>query len=226
MGRYDVMQVCRNGHVITENYVSMPEFRKDFCPECGQSTITKCVNCNSDIPGDYHVEGVFYLSDEEPIAPKICTKCGSKFPWYERVVNEAEARKLKREKKEMMKNMKGMKIEVKGHGNVVNLGDISDSTISNTVTIKKSVDDNLGKALEELTNAIEKADDIDDEMKKAHLEQLRTLSEQALLEEDKRLPKSVLEPMISFGLGALSSVGSVASIWGTWGDTIKSFFIG
>ncbi|MBD3708590.1 DUF2321 domain-containing protein [Klebsiella pneumoniae] len=35
MGHYDIQQVCLNGHQVTANYSSSPEFRRDFCATCG-----------------------------------------------------------------------------------------------------------------------------------------------------------------------------------------------
>lgn len=79
MGRYDVMQVCLNGHQITDSYNRYPEFRKDYCPKCGAETINKCPSCGKPIKGEYHVSGII-LSRKTPI-PVICEYCGSDFPW-------------------------------------------------------------------------------------------------------------------------------------------------
>lgn len=80
MGTYDVMQVCLNGHKITDNYISSPEFRKPFCPKCGASTIHKCPSCKEDIKGDYHVPGVVSFGRSKSV-PQICEYCGNDFPW-------------------------------------------------------------------------------------------------------------------------------------------------
>ncbi|MBL3307802.1 DUF2321 domain-containing protein, partial [Klebsiella pneumoniae] len=45
MGHYDIQQVCLNGHQVTANYSSSPEFRRDFCATCGEKTITRCPSC-------------------------------------------------------------------------------------------------------------------------------------------------------------------------------------
>ena len=82
MGYYDVMQVCLNGHQITDNYNRYPEHRKDFCDKCGEKTITRCPKCNEPIRGDYHVEGV--LAIKETPVPEFCHKCGAPYPWTER----------------------------------------------------------------------------------------------------------------------------------------------
>ncbi|MEA5427975.1 DUF2321 domain-containing protein [Arcicella lustrica] len=80
---YDTMQVCLNGHLITDNYHSSPEFRKSFCTECGEKTIINCPNpqCNNEIKGDYHVPGIVVLSGESTPVPDICEYCGQDFPW-------------------------------------------------------------------------------------------------------------------------------------------------
>jgi len=81
MGQYDVMQVCLNGHRITENYNRFPEFRKNHCTQCGASTITACQNCGKAIKGDYHIEGVIDLISGLTLVPDICENCGKDFPW-------------------------------------------------------------------------------------------------------------------------------------------------
>lgn len=78
---YDTMQVCLNGHLITDNYHSSPEFRKNFCTECGETTIIACPNCKTEIKGDYHVPGVLDLSGISTPVPDICENCGTGFPW-------------------------------------------------------------------------------------------------------------------------------------------------
>jgi DNA-directed RNA polymerase subunit N (RpoN/RPB10) len=77
---HDVQQVCLNGHQITANYNSSPEFRKSFCAECGERTIHQCPNCNRPIKGEYHVDGVFAIITTE--VPTHCEHCGQPFPWH------------------------------------------------------------------------------------------------------------------------------------------------
>ncbi len=80
MGDYDVQQVCLKGHQTTDNYNKYPEFRKSFCPSCGEKTIHQCPHCNHPIKGDYHVDGVFGIPSTEPV-PTHCENCGEPFPW-------------------------------------------------------------------------------------------------------------------------------------------------
>ena len=91
MGYYDVAQVCLNGHIITRNAESAPEFRRRFCPKCGEPTITKCPHCQSPIPGEYHVEGVVVVTRHTPPPPKFCHACGAPYPWTERKIKAAKA---------------------------------------------------------------------------------------------------------------------------------------
>ncbi len=128
--------------------------------------------------------------------------------------------------KEKMERLKGAKIEInlKGHGNLINLGSIINSTIKNTIKLKEDGNDAVAKAIDNLTNAINDANDINDEDKEKFLEQLKFLSDQALIDKENRISLSVLEPIIKYGLGSLNAIGSVASIWGLWGEVIKNFF--
>lgn len=80
MGRYDVMQVCLNGHQITDSYNSNPEFRQNYCEQCGAETITECQECGANIKGDYKVEGVIAPGSNTDV-PDFCHECGEPYPW-------------------------------------------------------------------------------------------------------------------------------------------------
>ena len=79
MGTYDVMQVCLQGHKITERYQSSPEHRQDYCEDCGSETITSCQECGAEIEGHYDVEGVVAPSDKD--VTSYCHDCGEPYPW-------------------------------------------------------------------------------------------------------------------------------------------------
>lgn len=85
---YDVMQVCLNGHTITDSLRSSPEFGRRHCPQCGEPTIHKCLKCNADIPGDLHVPGVLALTTSIPKAPLNCGNCGVAFPWAKKQMRQ------------------------------------------------------------------------------------------------------------------------------------------
>ncbi|MDI1258297.1 DUF2321 domain-containing protein [Aquabacterium sp.] len=82
---YDAQQVCLNGHQQTDRYYGSPEFRREFCEECGASTVHKCSNCLADILGDYSVPGVIAFGCTTPVPP-FCRGCGVKFPWTDRLI--------------------------------------------------------------------------------------------------------------------------------------------
>ncbi len=75
--KYDVMQICLNGHKITGKYHSRPHFRQKHCAQCGAETITNCPKCSSEIRGDF--EGGWDFHD----IPDHCENCGEQFPWTE-----------------------------------------------------------------------------------------------------------------------------------------------
>lgn len=80
MGRYETMQVCLNGHTITDSYESSPAMRQSRCDECGEETITRCPNCNTRIRGEYKTEGVVAITGlKEP--SDHCHECGEPYPW-------------------------------------------------------------------------------------------------------------------------------------------------
>lgn len=79
MGVYRVGQVCLNGHAITDAADAHPELREAYCSKCGAETTTTCKECGAGIRGDYHVDGVFAVS--EYVAPRFCHACGRAYPW-------------------------------------------------------------------------------------------------------------------------------------------------
>ena len=81
MGYYDVQQVCLNGHQITDRFNTAPQFRRDFCANCGAKTIHECPSCRRPIPGDYHADEVVFLGGPSTPVPPHCEHCGQRFPW-------------------------------------------------------------------------------------------------------------------------------------------------
>lgn len=84
---HDMMQVCLNGHQITDFAESMPEFRKAFCSDCGAKTITACPECNMSIQGHYRSSGV--LSAYAAPVPNNCHACGTAYPWRQQALAAA-----------------------------------------------------------------------------------------------------------------------------------------
>jgi hypothetical protein len=78
----DVMQVCRNGHVITDLLQSYPERGLAHCDRCGATTIDRCLTCGQVILGATFVPGLLPVGTLA--APKCCASCGASFPWSER----------------------------------------------------------------------------------------------------------------------------------------------
>src|SRR6188474_3419978 len=87
MGEYNVAQICRNGHVVTEYAASQPATREKFCARCGSPTILACEHCEATIRGDYQVPGVIGFSHYE--RPAFCHNCGQPYPWTEGALEAA-----------------------------------------------------------------------------------------------------------------------------------------
>ena len=83
MGQYDAQQVCLNGHQITDSYYRHAQHRATHCKQCGASTIHQCPACGTDIKGDYHVDGAFFVAGGSAEIPTHCESCGVPFPWAE-----------------------------------------------------------------------------------------------------------------------------------------------
>src|ERR1700751_51662 len=69
----DVMQVCRNGHVITDLLQTYPDRGLSHCDRCGAATLDRCPTCGLEIPGAVPV------ARSQP--PEFCSGCGAPFPW-------------------------------------------------------------------------------------------------------------------------------------------------
>lgn len=76
-GRYDVAQICPNGHVINPQALAHPEVNKQFCDQCGEQTLTACESCQKPIQGLHYTRGFNYRY----YTPRFCHNCGSMFPW-------------------------------------------------------------------------------------------------------------------------------------------------
>lgn len=90
MGHFDQMQVCRNGHQITDSARSAPEFRRNFCAECGAATIDQCDDCGAEIKGNYNVKSVIAITGPTPV-PHYCDNCGKPYPWQQSAIENLEA---------------------------------------------------------------------------------------------------------------------------------------
>jgi hypothetical protein len=75
----DVMQVCANGHVITDLLHSHPEQARDHCDRCGAATLERCRTCGRELPGAIPVPGLVPVGVRRP--PQHCPTCGASFPW-------------------------------------------------------------------------------------------------------------------------------------------------
>ena len=82
---YELAQICMNGHVVTDTARDYPQRTSKVCRECGEATITTCPGCNSEIPGEYIVPGV-YSAVSHFRKPAYCGSCGRAFPWTERAL--------------------------------------------------------------------------------------------------------------------------------------------
>jgi hypothetical protein len=107
---YDTAEICKNGHVITLHYESLPIERKSYCPLCNAATIHECPTCREKIQGCYHVgkrtltsfncfepgqEQYSYhtyciTQPEQYVLPAYCYHCGKPFPWTDALISEAD----------------------------------------------------------------------------------------------------------------------------------------
>jgi hypothetical protein len=76
----DVMQVCYNGHVVTDLLRSCPHRGLSNCDQCGAATLDHCLTCGRELTGAIPVTGV--VGSRRP--PEHCQGCGAPFPWTAR----------------------------------------------------------------------------------------------------------------------------------------------
>ena len=102
--KFDVQQVCENGHQITSHYNEWPEERKYSCEKCGASTLTECPRCKQEIQGaalKYEYGHRKTLEDIVSV-PKYCKNCGKPYPWTQKKIVTAvsvfeESKKMNKE---------------------------------------------------------------------------------------------------------------------------------
>jgi hypothetical protein len=82
-GQADVMQVCENGHVITDLLMSQPGRGQRHCDRCGAPTLDSCPTCGQKIPGSVPLPGLTTTGYRR--APACCATCGAAFPWSRRL---------------------------------------------------------------------------------------------------------------------------------------------
>ena len=87
MNYQDARQICLNGHQITAQFHKLPDSRKEYCNKCGAKTIYKCQHCETDIKGEYYLNSVLIRGS----VPKFCEKCGSKYPWADKLDDDEVA---------------------------------------------------------------------------------------------------------------------------------------
>jgi hypothetical protein len=75
----DVMQVCRNGHVITDRLHLAPDGGPHRCERCGAATLHCCPTCGWELPGAVCIPGLSPIGGRQP--PHYCANCGAAFPW-------------------------------------------------------------------------------------------------------------------------------------------------
>jgi len=75
----DIMQVCRNGHVVTDRLRSCPEASRYHCERCGATTLHTCPTCGRELPGAILVPDLRPIGPSKP--PSCCSTCGAAFPW-------------------------------------------------------------------------------------------------------------------------------------------------
>jgi hypothetical protein len=78
----DMMQVCRNGHVITDLLQTYPERGLSHCDRCGAATLDRCPTCGQVFSGAALVPGLQPMGTMA--APDFCAGCGAAFPWAKR----------------------------------------------------------------------------------------------------------------------------------------------
>ncbi len=86
-GRYDVAQICLNGHLINAHVRADPQHNSKFCNGCGASTTAQCSGCKAEIRGQYIPAGLAIIPPYR--VPAYCHDCGSAYPWTDSAMQAA-----------------------------------------------------------------------------------------------------------------------------------------
>jgi Rad3-related DNA helicase len=116
-------------------------------------------------------------------------------------------------------------IVLSGPNSFVNTGNLVDTIINNSQQLQASGQQNISDNIAELAKVIEGLEEITANQKNEFLETVKFLSEQALLEEDKRANKSTIKVLIKGLFDSLSAVSSISTIVGTDLTEISKFFL-
>jgi len=85
MEKYDVAQICLNGHTINGYSTQYPASNQKFCEKCGAEVVSQCLECGQNIRGDY----IGSISTKEFTIPLFCIYCGKPFPWTKSKIEAA-----------------------------------------------------------------------------------------------------------------------------------------
>jgi len=102
--KYDVQQVCENGHQITDCYNIHLEERRKFCQACGAATLTACPGCGAEIQGaqikvseswnDARFGRQKMIRERNADVPSHCHNCGKAYPWTQSKIATAKGEKV------------------------------------------------------------------------------------------------------------------------------------
>jgi len=88
----DVMQVCLNGHVITDRLRTYPDQGLSHCDRCGAATVQRCPTCGQELPGAILIPGLATVGQGR--RPDYCSACAAAFPWTPRQASADPANTL------------------------------------------------------------------------------------------------------------------------------------
>lgn len=109
---------------------------------------------------------------------------------------------------------------------VVNTGEIN-SIKSIAVNIGKLNNSGLvdvAAAINALADAVAVSAELTNDLKASTLDQLESLSQQALLPEQERMKTGILKALGIAVSSTMSAAGGLAEVWSTWGPSIQKFF--
>jgi len=110
----------------------------------------------------------------------------------------------------------------KGTIGVLNTGYVD--KIENSISqLQHNGANDIAESVKKVKDAVLLSEELDDQTKEEVFERLAEISEQANLPAENRKGKSILKDIFNGISTTLNSVGSLASIWGTWGANISNF---
>jgi hypothetical protein len=145
-------------------------------------------------------------------------------PFYQLILDKIRE---KERQKELEENIRRITFNISQSPiGILNTGEIREveSIAANVSLLDQEENDKVGIAILNLTKAVTDSKELSETQRKEALEFLETLSGQAPIPQEKRLPSASLKAVFNGLASTINTAGSLAQLWTTWGTQIAAYF--